>query len=135
MDDSLDGEWDTARALLSALPDGLLVVAGGRIRSVNRGLCDQLGFDRDSLLGVEAPFPFWPPEHRHEIDAWQAELEARGEHVGELTFRHWNGGHLRVLVAGRVVSVDEGQPPLPRHRSRRLGESPARAAAGRSLGT
>ncbi len=110
VDETLDGEWDTARALLSALPDGLLVVAGGRIRSVNRGLCDQLGFDRDALLGTEAPFPFWPPEHRHELDAWHAELDARGEHVGELTFRHWNGGRLRVLVAGRVVSVDDGQP-------------------------
>ena len=109
-DDAVDGEWDTARALLSALPDGLLVVAGGRIRSVNRGLCDQLGFDRGALLGAEAPFPFWPPEHRHEIDAWHAELDARKEHVGELTYRHWNGGRLRVLVAGRVISMDDGQP-------------------------
>ena len=39
VEDSLHGDWDTARALLSALPDGLFVVADGRIRSVNRGLC------------------------------------------------------------------------------------------------
>jgi PAS domain S-box-containing protein len=110
VEDSLHGDWDTARALLSALPDGLFVVADGRIRSVNRGLCDQLGFDRDELLGVEAPFPFWAPEHRHELDAWHHVLDRTGEHVGELTFRHRNGGRVRVLVAGRVVALDEGGP-------------------------
>jgi PAS domain S-box-containing protein len=105
---SLHGEWDAARTLLSALPDGLMVVRDGRIRSVNRGLCDLLGFDRQELLGEEAPFPFWPPEHRHEIESWHAELEARGELVAELTFCHRRGDRIRVLVAGRAVDDGSG---------------------------
>ena len=65
-------ESEVARNLLSAIPDGLLLVREGEICSVNRSLCELLGFDREELLGSTAPFPFWPPEHRHEIEAWHA---------------------------------------------------------------
>jgi PAS domain S-box-containing protein len=98
---------DPARSLLSAIPDGLLLLQEGGVRSVNRRLCELVGFDRDELLGTAAPLSFWPPEHRHEIEAWHTELEARGEHDAELTFRHRDGRRLRVLVAGRIVP-DEG---------------------------
>jgi diguanylate cyclase len=134
---SLHGEWDAARTLLSAIPDGLVLVRDGRIRSVNRGLCDLLGFDRQELLGEAAPFPFWPPEHRHEIEAWHAELESRGELVAELTFCHRRGDRLRVLVAGRVVDDGSGgrrhfvtvrDVSASHRRERRLTELSARDA-------
>jgi PAS domain S-box-containing protein len=102
--ETLFGEWDAARTLLSAIPDGLVIVGDGRVSSVNRRVCDLVGFGREELLGAEAPFPFWAPEHRHEIEAWHAELESRGEHAGELTFRRRDGGRIRVLVAGRTVT-------------------------------
>ena len=101
VDDTLLGESDAARALLSAIPDGLLVVDDGTVTSVNRRLCELLGFERDELLGADAPLPFWPPEHRHEIEAWHRELDALEEHETELTLRHRDGTRLRVLVAGR----------------------------------
>jgi PAS domain S-box-containing protein len=134
---SLYGEWDAARTLLSAIPDGLVLVWDGRICSVNRGLCDLLGFDRQELLGAEAPFPFWPPEHRHEIESWHAELEARGELVAELTFCHRGGDRIRVLVAGRVVDDGSGASrhlvtvrdvSASHRRERRLTELSARDA-------
>ena len=53
-----------------------------------------------------APFPFWPPEHRHEIEAWHAELGARGELVAELTFAH-ERGRPRPGPRLRAVVVDE----------------------------
>jgi PAS domain S-box-containing protein len=108
MAESLYGEWDAARTLLSALPDGLLLVRDGRISSVNRALCELLGFDRRELLEEEAPFPFWPPEHHHEIEAWHASLEASGEAVSELTFCHRRGDRIRVLLAGRMVDDGAG---------------------------
>jgi len=108
--DSTNAEPDVARALLSALPDGLLVVRDETIVSVNRSLCDQLGFDRGELLGSSVPYPFWAPEHRHEIEAFHADLAAHGEHAGELTFVHKRGDRIRVLVSGRLV-VDEGARP------------------------
>ena len=111
VDETLFGEWDAARTLLSAIPDGLLVLDEGRVRSVNRRLCELLGFEREELLGMTAPLPFWPPEHRHEIEAWHAQLEAPGEHETELTFRHRDGSRLRVLVAGRTVPAVPGEGP------------------------
>ena len=109
VDETLFGEWDAARALLSAVPDGLLVLDEGQVRSVNRRLCELLGFEREELLGMTAPLPFWPPEHRHEIEVWHAQLEAPGEHETELTFRHRDGSRLRVLVAGRTVPAGPGE--------------------------
>ena len=90
-----------ARALLSAIPDGLLVLDDGAVSSVNRRLCELLGFEREELLGATAPLPFWPPEHRHEIEAWHRELDELREHETELTLRHRDGTRLRVLLAGR----------------------------------
>ena len=90
-----------ARGLLSAIPDGLLVLDDGAVSSVNRRLCELLGFAREELLGATAPLPFWPPEHRHEIEAWHRQLDGLGEHETELTLRHRDGTRLRVLVAGR----------------------------------
>jgi PAS domain S-box-containing protein len=90
-----------ARALLSAIPDGLLVLDDGAVSSVNRRLCELLGFEREELLGATAPLPFWTPEHRHEIEAWHRELDDLGEHETELTLRRRDGTRLRVLLAGR----------------------------------
>ena len=100
----MQDESDAARSLLSAIPDGLLVVRDGGIWSVNRGLCEhaRLRAPRASARH-DRPFPFWPPEHRHEIEAWHAELAARGEAVAELTFRHSRGDRMRMLVSGRLV--------------------------------
>lgn len=110
VDETLFGEWDAARTLLSAVPDGLLVLDDGHVSSVNRRLCELLGFEREELLGTAAPLPFWPPEHRHEIEAWHSQLAASGEDDTELTFRHRDGSRLRVLVAGRTLPAPSGAP-------------------------
>jgi PAS domain S-box-containing protein len=126
-----DAELSAARELLSAIPDGLLLVQDGRIRSVNRRLCELLGFERAELVGAGHPFPFWPPELRHELEAWHEELERHAELDGELTFRRRNGERMHVAVAGRRVR-DDGRPPRQvltvrdmsssRRRERRLAE-------------
>jgi PAS domain S-box-containing protein len=107
--ETLFGEWDAAHKLLSAIPDGLFLEHDGTVRSVNRRLCELLGFEREELLGSTAPFPFWPPEHRHELEAWHRELEARGEHDSDLTLLHRDGSRVRVHLAGRTVSGDTGE--------------------------
>jgi PAS domain S-box-containing protein len=101
-----DGELVAARELLSAIPDGLLLVRDGRVRSVNRRLCELLGFERGELVGARQPFPFWPPELRHELEDWHAALERAPELDGELTFRRRNGERVHVAVAGRRVGDD-----------------------------
>ena len=98
--ESMAGQPDPAENLLSAIPDGLFVVDDGSVQSVNNRLCELVGFEQEELLGTTAPLPFWPPEHRHEIEAWHAELDERGEHDAELTFRHRDGRRIRVHVGG-----------------------------------
>ena len=112
MAESLDAESDAVRNLLSAIPDGLMLVRGSEICSVNRSLCELLGYEREELLGARAPFPFWPPEHRHEVEAWHADLVERGELASELTFRRRQGDRVRLLVSGCVVDDQDG---IPRH--------------------
>lgn len=136
LDETLFGEWDAARSLLSAIPDGLLVLDGGRVSSVNRRLCELLGFEREELLGASAPLPFWPPEHRHELEEWHGRLEALGAHETELTLRHRDGSRLRVLAAGRTVPGDPRDAPrvlvtirdvsVSHRRERRLAELSSR---------
>lgn len=128
---SEDAELLAARELLSAIPDGLLLVQGGRVRSVNRRVCELLGFERAELLGQRQPFPFWPPELRHELEAWHEALERHGELEGELTLRRRNGERVHVAVAGRRVPDDSGSlshvltvrdVSVSRRRERRLAE-------------
>ncbi len=76
------------------------MVDAGRVVSVNRRLCDLLGLERPELVGTTAPFPFWPPEHRHELERWHAVLEERGSHTGSLVFLARGGRRARVVVAG-----------------------------------
>ena len=103
-----DAELTAARELLSAIPDGLMLVQDGRVRSVNRRLCELLGFERAELVGEGQPFSFWPPELRHELEAWHEDLERRGELEGELTLRRRDGERVHVAVAGRRVPDDSG---------------------------
>jgi PAS domain S-box-containing protein len=102
-----DTELAAARDLLSAIPEGLVVVRDGRIVSVNRRLCELVGFDREELIGRVPPYPFWPPEHRHELERWHATLEQRGELDGELTFIRRDGERLHAAVAARRVAGDD----------------------------
>ena len=106
--ESPDAEPDPAVDLLSAIPDGLLVVEEGSVSSVNNRLCELVEFEPEELLGTVGPLPFWPPEHRHEIEAWHAGLDVRGVCEAELTFRRRDGGRIRVHVAGRTVPGDGG---------------------------
>jgi PAS domain S-box-containing protein len=110
LSEAMHEEWGAMRDVLSAIPDGLLVVRDGRICSVNRRLCDMLGYERSALVGASAPFPFWPPEHRHELDEWHAALEHRADAAGELTLVRRDGERLHVALAGRRVDGDADPP-------------------------
>ena len=108
---SVVADPDRSRRILAAIPDGLLLVETGSVRSVNDSLCGLVGYTAEELLGAGAPLPFCPPEHAHEIEAWLRELGERGEHQGELTLRHRDGRRLRVLVSGRTLLGEDA----PRH--------------------
>jgi PAS domain S-box-containing protein len=133
--ESVEAESRATRSLLAAMPDGLMLVSGGEICSVNRSLCTLVGHEREELLGARMPFPFWPPEHRHDLEAWHDDLAANGGLTSELTFRRRDGDRVRMLVSGCVVPDGNGDPrhlitvrdvSASHRRARRLTELAAR---------
>ena len=120
---------------LSAIPDGLVLVRDGRDRARSTGVSATCSASiARSFSAGRTRSPSGRPEHRHEIEAWHAELEARGELGSELTFCRRGGDRIRVLVAGRVVD-DRRRPrqlvtvrdaSASHRRERRLTELSAR---------
>lgn len=48
---------------VESIQDGLLITdTKGKILIINSAFCTLTGFDKEELLGAEAPFPFWPDE-------------------------------------------------------------------------
>src|SRR5262249_52425254 len=104
-------DHDVARQVLAAVPEGLLLLGQGeRLLSVNTSFCDLLGFERDELVGCAAPFPFWPPEHRHEIERWHDALPSGDQQPGQLVFSHRSGPRIPVLVAGGRIAIGSSEP-------------------------
>jgi diguanylate cyclase (GGDEF)-like protein/PAS domain S-box-containing protein len=70
-------ERDRLAALLSCLPDGLVVLAPDHtVIEVNDVFCAMTGLERDAVVGVRALFPAWPPDARPELLAALAECDA-----------------------------------------------------------
>ena len=99
-------EDDVLRSVVAAVPDGLLVLDGDRIVAANRVFCELLGYELGGLAGAQMPFPFWPPEHRHEIEAWHAALPALGGRARRLLFAHRSGERVPVLLAAHELRGD-----------------------------
>jgi PAS domain S-box-containing protein len=101
---------DSARNVLAAVPEGLLVLGEERVLSVNRRFCELLGYRREELVGATAPFPFWPPEHRHELERWHAGLAAGGVVSADLVYAARDGRRIPVLVAAGIFRSPADDP-------------------------
>lgn len=126
-------EHATVRSVLAAIPDGLLVLDGDHIVAANGAFGELLEYDPAQLAGARAPFPFWPPEHRHELEAWHASLGPGTRESRRLMFARRSGERVPVLVAARelggaagryVVSVRDVSESY--RRERRLSELSSR---------
>jgi diguanylate cyclase len=54
-------ERDYAASITRSMRDGFLLTRDAKILEVNDALCELTGFEREELLGMEVPFPFWTP--------------------------------------------------------------------------
>lgn len=64
-EDALRAESAFRKAMEDSVITGLRAIdLTGRIIYVNTAFCRMIGFDEDELVGVVAPFPYWPPEQR-----------------------------------------------------------------------
>ncbi len=96
-------------ALLSAIQDGVVVLdAKGVHAFVNDAFCRMTGLGRDSLLGLSAPFPYWPDEERAAITA--AFEKTLGGELGsyELVFMTGEGKRFPVIVSPAALRGEAG---------------------------
>ncbi|AEH02652.1 PAS domain S-box protein [Lacinutrix sp. 5H-3-7-4] len=67
-EDELIIEKEFSDELLSSLQEGLSVVNTNGVHiKVNPALCRMTGFTEEELIGIKAPFPYWPPEEYKNI--------------------------------------------------------------------
>ncbi len=70
---ALQAESAFRKAMEQSVLTGLRAIdETGRIIYVNSAFCRMVGFEESELLGIEPPFPYWPPE---EMDACRSTLE------------------------------------------------------------
>ncbi|HZQ81343.1 MAG TPA: ATP-binding protein [Gaiellaceae bacterium] len=97
----------TLYALFNSLPIALTVGSARRreMLSVNEAFLDLTGFERDEVLGVRPPFPWWDPD----------EDETAGFEPGSVVhrvFRRKDGRAVPVEVASHGVPGDDGEIEL-----------------------
>lgn len=54
--------FDPARAILKAVDAAYVLSLDGEILEVSDALCRLMGYEREELIGLALPWPFWPPE-------------------------------------------------------------------------
>ncbi|MBJ7330735.1 MAG: EAL domain-containing protein [Solirubrobacteraceae bacterium] len=107
--DLAHGYESHAEALMRALPDGLLLSDGqGRIIEVNDALCTMMGYDRDEIVGLQPPYPWWPEEQVAEITEKFATSMTERSARWELTFERRDGRRFPASVTSSALAVGDG---------------------------
>lgn len=108
--DTLGASLEFSNNLISSMQDGFSVLdKNGCILDSNLALCRMTGFSHDELLGLSAPFPYWPPEEYENIQAaFQKTLKGEASNF-ELTFMRKSGELFPVIVSPAAVKDREGE--------------------------
>ena len=103
-------ERERAAAVLSSLPDGLVIMApDGTVVEVNDALCDLLGIPRDDLVGRRSLFPEWPEEERPRLSAALAEAAGAGAAERDVVLPRPDGTRFPALVSIAVSRPGSGR--------------------------
>ena len=93
-----------AENLIKSLKQGVIVVNHNlEIIDVNPSICNMLGYDRNELIGLKSPFPYWSSQSKKDIKqvVTQTLKGVSGNH--EFVFIKKNGDHFPVAVSTSVV--------------------------------
>ncbi|OYU42677.1 MAG: diguanylate cyclase, partial [Burkholderiales bacterium PBB4] len=81
----------------------------GALVQVNPAFCQMVGFEREELVGLAAPYPYWPPEDIGSLqDAFHA-AEAENFPQLELTLVRKNGERFPTFISPSAVRDAQGQ--------------------------
>ena len=102
-------ERDHAQAIVAAMHEGYALSVEGEIRAVNEAWCQILGFAREELIGVNAPYPFWPCDRLRELEVSRDRIRAAGGGTLEATFVKGDGTKFDAELTVRAAYGDDGE--------------------------
>ncbi|PKA82604.1 PAS domain S-box-containing protein [Ulvibacter sp. MAR_2010_11] len=108
--DLLKAEKDFSQNLLASLQEGLSVInLQGTHISVNAAFCEMTGFTKEELIGIQPPYPYWPPEEYENINvAFQNTLKGQIKKNINLIFKRKNEERFPVSLAVSSLKDSEG---------------------------
>jgi len=107
--ESLENALEFSNNLINSMQDGFSVLdTNGCAKDVNLALCRMTGFSKAELLGLNPPFPYWPPEEYENIHAaFQKTLQNEANDF-ELIFMQKSGRRFPVIVSPSIVKDSKG---------------------------
>lgn len=107
--EALEAALEFSNNLISSMQDGFSVLdMHGFAQDANLALCQMTGFSREELIGLNAPFPYWPPEEYANIQAAFNKTLAGETGAFELTFMRKSGERFPVIVSPSAVKNSKG---------------------------
>jgi diguanylate cyclase (GGDEF)-like protein/PAS domain S-box-containing protein len=102
-------ERDHATAIISAMGEGYALTMDGEIKAINEALCVLTGFSASELIGVQPPYPFWPPEEQATIAAILADVKGNNGGTHELTLMRADGERFEAEITARPAREEDGR--------------------------
>ena len=103
-------ERDYSTAITASMREGFLLTREGAIVEVNAAFCALTGYDRESLLGVRQPYPFWAPAATDEIQAYRVAIASGRSQELRTTYQRRDGTLVRVSVNTVIARSGGGEP-------------------------
>ncbi|MDO6595371.1 PAS domain S-box protein [Oceanihabitans sp. 2_MG-2023] len=109
-ENELKSEKEFSDKLVTSLREGLSVVdLNGVHIKVNPALCEMTGFSEEELLGIKAPFPYWPPEELDYIyNKFNSPLKGLGV-TANFVFMRKNGERFPCILKPSVITNNDGE--------------------------
>ncbi|WP_298494150.1 sigma 54-interacting transcriptional regulator [uncultured Algibacter sp.] len=103
-------EKEFSETLITSLNEGLSVVDTNGIHiKVNSALCEMTGFTEKELVGIKAPFPYWPPEEYDSIyKAFNDPLNSLDKNRRAILMRK-NGERFPVMLSSSIIRNNKGK--------------------------
>jgi diguanylate cyclase (GGDEF)-like protein/PAS domain S-box-containing protein len=102
-------ERDYTAAITRSMREGFLVTRNGAILEVNQALCELTGFQREELIGLTVPYPFWEPEATEQIMRHRGLIDAEQSHEFETTYVRKDGRQFDASISSVVARTREGE--------------------------